>query len=447
MGKSSKRKWILWSSFLFAIILVFTLVALNPFLTRYVEGNTFREMISRQTSRALKVNGEYESINRTGLFSVKTEGFDGKTGERTIKNLEARHITATFNPLGIFLKRWQVDTIQIQHGVVELQKTEPKPEPPKPERPWYGFLLPNRIYLKEVRAETADVLWRFRGKKAGIYDLNLLVTPHDRDFEYDGTQGILKMPFVPEMRVDHVHALITKERFFLDETTLSPLKQKKGDIVLKGEAGLRDDLSLTCSINANEMPLSEWMPDHLQKSIQGRVNASIDWKGWSTKLAKSEASGNLKIAQGQISNLPALEKLASLTGKESLKEISIDHCSMNLKWKAPHLSIQNIIIEAKGIFRIEGSINIERQKIQGQVEFGTTKRYLEWLPKAEEQVFTRKRDGYLWTPVHLSGTVKDPKEDLSPRLIETLQESPIAFLGVLFNQIGDWIGDLFDGDE
>jgi hypothetical protein len=61
-------------------------------------------------------------------------------------------------------------------------------------------------------------------------------------------------------------------------------------------------------------------------------------------------------------------------------------------------------------------------------------------------VFTRERDGYLWTTVHLSGTVEEPRQDLSPRIIEALQESPGAYLGLLFRQFGEWLKNAFDGD-
>ena len=45
--------------------------------------------------------------------------------------------------------------------------------------------------------------------------------------------------------------------------------------------------------------------------------------------------------------------------------------------------------------------------------------------------------------MHLSGTIDQPQQDLSPRVIEALKESPGAFLGLTFRLIGDWLKDAF----
>jgi hypothetical protein len=67
------------------------------------------------------------------------------------------------------------------------------------------------------------------------------------------------------------------------------------------------------------------------------------------------------------------------------------------------------------------------------------------LPNPEE-VFNRKQSGYLWTTVHLSGTIDEPKQDLSPRIIELFKQSPGAYLGLLFRQFEDWLKNIFGGD-
>jgi hypothetical protein len=48
--------------------------------------------------------------------------------------------------------------------------------------------------------------------------------------------------------------------------------------------------------------------------------------------------------------------------------------------------------------------------------------------------------------VHLSGTIDNPGQDLSPRIIDAFKESPGAFLGLIFRQFGDWLKDAFGGD-
>jgi len=125
--------------------------------------------------------------------------------------------------------------------------------------------------------------------------------------------------------------------------------------------------------------------------------------------------------------------------------LELNDCSLNFAWHYPKIDITDIAIEEKGKFRIEGAISIDRRSLGGAVKLGLTRQYLDWLPNREE-VFNRERSGYLWTTVHLSGTIDEPKQDLSPRIIELFKESPGAYLGLLFRQFEAWLKKVFGGD-
>lgn len=98
-------------------------LASQTFLTNYMESESFRLMIGRQTSRGLKLNGRYEPMKRHGFLTAVTSRFQGGEGEHTMKNLVAEDVEGDFNPLGFFRRRWQFDEIRIRRGSVELQKT------------------------------------------------------------------------------------------------------------------------------------------------------------------------------------------------------------------------------------------------------------------------------------------------------------------------------------
>ena len=101
-----------------------------------------------------------------------------------------------------------------------------------------------------------------------------------------------------------------------------------------------------------------------------------------------------------------------------------------------------LAIEEKGKFRIEGEISIDHRRLGGTIRLGLTREYLDWLPNPEE-VFSRRSSGYLWADVRLSGTIDEPRQDLSQRIIELFKESPGAYLGLMFRQFGDWLKKTF----
>src|SRR4030095_12089143 len=105
--------------------------------------------------------------------------------------------------------------------------------------------------------------------------------------------------------------------------------------------------------------------------------------------------------------------VATITGQESIERLNFNDCSAQLWWDYPSAQIKNIALEDKGKLRIEGEITIRQKSLGGALELGLARRYLDWLPKADE-IFAREHDGYLWTTVHLSGTIDAPEQDLSP---------------------------------
>ena len=79
------------------------------------------------------------------------------------------------------------------------------------------------------------------------------------------------------------------------------------------------------------------------------------------------------------------------------------------------------------------------------MQFGATRKYLEWLPRAEE-IFARERI-YLWTTVNLAGSLQNPQEDLSPRVAELLKKSPGAAIGIFFRRMGEWFEETLGESE
>ena len=356
-------------------------------------------------------------------------------------SLEARAVTAKFNPWGVFLRRWQLDEVHIGSGEVGLQTYEPKPEPSS-SKPWYHVFLPDRVYLRRVWCEPADVTWRFLEKRAGFFGTYLLITPHGRDFEYQATGGTLKMALIPEVPLHHTHLLITRTQLTLYQLELAAGPESKGFIHAEGTAGTREDRSVDFKLSFGDLPVREWLPVSWKDHVAGTAAGEIHWRG-RNQLESASVQGSFRVGAGHVGDLPFLQKLVALTGKQSIATLDLNECSVDLDWDGDHGELEKIAIEDRGKFRIEGEITIRDRSLGGAVQLGVAREYLSWLPHSEE-VFPREHDGYLWTTVHLSGTLDEPAQDLSPRLTEALKESPGAFLAVIFRQFGASLREIFE---
>jgi hypothetical protein len=434
----SRRRWLVIIGCVIvaiASLIGVAFVLINPALTRYVEGPRFRAALEQETAKGLHFPAsEFAPIRQTGLLSAQSERFKAREGRKAITRLDAQRITARFNPLGVFLRRWQIDDLHVGRGEIGIQVYEPKPEP-RPVRPWYFFLLPDRVYLKRVWSDDVDVTWPMRGDKGGIFQTRLLITPHGRDFEYRASGGTLKNPSAPELAVRQVHLLITKKLFSLYNLDLN---SGDGSIHGEGTTAISGEKRADFVFNWNDVPVREWLPQTWSGNFAGAAAGDLHWTGGDYKLASATIIGAVSIKGGRISDLKFLDTIAAVTKRSDLAQLDLDTCRAKFRWREGDCELSDIVIEESGKFRIEGTVSFSDRSLGGTLQIGVTRQYLTWLPRPEE-VFSWETGGYLWTTVHLSGTLRSPQQDLSPRLVQALTDSPGVLLGTAFRALGAWL--------
>jgi hypothetical protein len=432
---------------IFVVIVAATgmIVFFSPLATRYIEGDTFRVAMETETANGLHFpTGHYSPIRRTSTLTAQAESVEASNGERALKFVDAHTITARFDPWGVFIRQWRFNEIHVKSGEVEIQIYEANPEEVTP-KPWFAIFLPNRVYIKRIQSEHCNVTWQFRGERAGIFGTQLLITPNGRDFNYAATGGKLKMALLPELYLHRANVLITKTLVSVNDIDLASDERNKGSVRGKGTAGIGKDRSIGFGANFESVPIRGWLPYKWKEHFSGNASGSVYWMGVNPKLENSSGEGSLRVQDARADNLPYLEKLAELAHEKSFEHLELTECSLKFSWRYPSIEIKNIALEEKGKFRVEGAISIDHRALRGAIQLGVARKHLDWLPNREE-VFSGQRGGYLWTSVHLSGTLDQPKQDLSPRIIELFKESPGAYLQLLFRQFEDWLKETFGGD-
>src|ERR1700722_920486 len=431
-----KKVWISCGIFL-ALILIVGITILNGRVTTWVNGNGFHDLLNRETSKGLKLEGHYSSLTRTGLLGIHADSFNGINGEKTIVSLQANNISGTFNPLGIALHRWEVDHIHIQSGSVMLQKTEETPGAAKgpSSMPWWGLFWPYRVHLADVKVDDADILWQLRGKESGIYHTFLEITPNGRDFEYDARGGALNTPITPHLEVRHAHVLIRKPRLYCSEFLLGDdAAHPEQQVRVEGDAGLQEDRSIKLKIDVNSINVSPWFPEKLRAHVLGHASGHFEYASSGTGLETATGHGNITITNGILHELAPVHQYITITGSPDPGDLALKICQADMEWKEGAISAENIQMECEGVFRLEGAITIAKdQTLSGNIELGLTDAYLHWLPTAKD-IFTRDEGPYHFTTIHLSGTAQKPGQDLSGRIAKEVEKSPLLALKLFFNQ-------------
>src|SRR2546421_8814981 len=132
MQNRSRKRWLLViTSAICALVVAFVIMVwlVNPALTRYVESPRFRAELEKETAKGLHFpSSEFAPIRRTGSLSARSETFHAHQGRKAMTSFDAKGIAARFNPLGVFLRRWQIDDLPINRAEIGIQVYEPKPE-------------------------------------------------------------------------------------------------------------------------------------------------------------------------------------------------------------------------------------------------------------------------------------------------------------------------------
>jgi hypothetical protein len=418
---------------------------LNHVATGLIEGPSFRAMLEKETAKGMHFeSAHYAPLTRVGLFGMRADSGAGEKGFKTIVSMQANQVTGAFNPLGVLLRRWQLQYLHFATGTVRIQKTEPKPNEPKPPGlPWYLFFWPDRVYMRDITCDDANVVFQLQNKDSGIHDTYLEVTPNGRDFEYDAKGGTFTTPDTPQLNVEHIHLLVRKPQLTCSTLVLGDdLAHPEQQLSVTGQAGLQQDHSIQVAADFVSLNAAPWLPQKLRASVRGKFSGHVDYQSTGTGLETAKASGHLTLAGGALHELKAFRTYIAATKSPDPGDLQLNVCQTDVKLDNGAISLENLKLESSGVFRVSGTIRMAKDKtLSGELEVGVTDPYLRWLPSAESAIFTRVDGPYRVTTVHVSGTSEKPQQDLSPRVSKELEKHPFVALKLFFNSSSAWFED------
>jgi hypothetical protein len=433
----ASRTWIIAGGTFVVVILL--LIPINGRITAWIEGDAFRAMLEREVSKGMKFDGHFAPLRRVGVLGMETDSFHGSNGRKTIVSMDAQNISGWFNPLGIALRHWELHGLHMDSGTVWLQKTEATPGEPKgvPPIPWTAIFWPYRVELEVVTCDDADVLFKLQGRESGIYHTFLDITPNGRDFEYDARGGTFRTPATPELNVEHIHLLIRKPRLYCEELNLceAPALLEK-QLVIKGEAGLQDDRSIKVSAVLNSLPVAPWLPESIRANVSGVANGHLDYLSTGTGIETAQAHGSVELANVVLHGLKLVQQYLKITASPDPGDLHLKTCRSDVRYNQGAITLENLAAECPGVFELTGTASAAKDgTLSGKLQLGLTDAYLKWLPKAKTVIFTTTDGDYHVATMHLSGTMRQPKQDLSPRVMKLLAKSPGTEIKLFFRAL------------
>lgn len=409
------------------LVLVILLVAGGYFGIRsYLHSESLRLMLAGQSGDALNADAEFDPFQWHGRH-VRTDRFTAD-GDAMVTRLLAEGVSTDVGFGGFSRGVWELRGGVVRRLEAELDLTNSFDEaaelmgdaspgigPTKIDKKKEGGWLPSKAELIDaefsnidLRALTTQGVVSFLGVRAKVESED-----PSGDYSISLNGGVLKLPyeFVPPLEFDHADLRAGEEAVYLKS-----LKASAWDTALLTATGEWDKEFDRAVLDGqlNGIPTSKLLRGDWVRRVSGSVDVPFLIRREGDSLS---AEGKIQLENGVLTVLPILDVLASYadTGRFRILPLHEAHCDW--RWRDDTLRFSKIVLHSEGLAKLEGNLVIRGRQLDGVFRLGIAPGTLAHIPGAETVVFLPGENGLVWAPLRITGTLDDPKEDLSERLI------------------------------
>jgi hypothetical protein len=125
------------------------------------------------------------------------------------------------------------------------------------------------------------------------------------------------------------------------------------------------------------------------------------------------------LTDGVLTAMPLLDSLSAYADTTRFRRLALEDGRVDYEWEDGAIVLRNLVIASEGLVRLEGTMRVDgEERLDGRFRLGLVPGVLARIPGAETIVFQPGERGLLWTTLRVTGTIDDPEEDLTGRLIE-----------------------------
>ena len=215
----------------------------------------------------------------------------------------------------------------------------------------------------------------------------------------------------------------------------------------KGTLTSPDD-GLDAEVNWQGLTVGNWLPPAIAEQFSGDLNGQVKIHVRRWKLKDGSYAGEMDLVRGELRYTSVQSMLARFVNDRRLLEIPLTRAHFSYDWSDDALAITGIDLRGADDIGVTGSLAMDRDgAISGVLWVGTKPAYLRSLAGLGDAVFQRKEAGLRWAKVTISGTMKEPRQDLSGQLMTQLKKHPSAVFGLSGKLVSWYVGNVFGAEE
>jgi hypothetical protein len=394
-------------------------IAGKSWVQSYLHGPEFRKFVNARIGKTLQSEVEFEPFRYKGMTvyseSMTARGLEGGP----FSQMQINQLRAEFSLRRFFDRVWQVESIEAQHVGIKLDGTRLS-RPPEPEkleaiaRQNTSGWLPNRVEIASAVIHDFELTWGDLPSTAGsLTKLAVRATPNEGGWLIEGSKGELRAANLPPLQVDNLRLRQRDRTLFINAAEFHG--EQGGTVQASGEVVFGDRVDLQGKFDG--IDIAPFLSKDWRMRLHGRASGDVRVQSSLPPNGPVAVSGTIELKGGRLEALPVLNEVATFTRSQQFRSLALSRASARFESKGRDIRVQDFVAESEGLIRMEGAFNITSAQIDGLFQVGVSPTTLQWLPGSQDRVFTVARDGYVWTPVRLTGLADSPTEDLTPRLV------------------------------
>jgi len=420
---AGERRWAGKAAVALLVLGVIFLGGMYAAVRSYLHSDAFRLFLSAEASGLAGVSGEFGKFRWDGL-AVDTDSFEA-TGEGIVTAVRADGLHTEVGLGGLKRGVWEVrgSSVRRLEVTVDATKASVNSMPPKLEssaknsaakvkqKPW----LPREAELQGIDVRSLSANITLDQGLATISGMNVHAEEAGARGAFRGEieGGTVRLPFgiVPELRLERAQLRYQDKQVFLTKATVGAWES--GRIAAAGEWDMKSR-QYAIEGDATGIQCEDLLNEDWSKRLTGDVRSDFTL---SNRSGEAAASGDLVVRNGVLTALPMLDALAAYADTRRFRILTLSEAHTRWRWKKGELALTNLVLSSEGLVSLEGNIVIRGKEMDGIFRLGLAPGTLSSIPGAETDVFIAGERGLLWAPLRITGTLDDPKEDLTDRLI------------------------------
>lgn len=397
-------------------------------LKSYLHSDDFRVFISDAVGDALGADAQFELFEWQGM-NARTSGFVSENGD-VVRRIKADGVRARLGLGGVRRGVWEVSDVRVSQLELHIDTTSPGGVPAgdsatasaadAPASSDSGFLeglLPDRAELNSIEVTSAGIRLKTAGGSLDAQDTAIRIDAASGDGAYDVRLSGGRIDttwFGSPLDLISAKGKWKNGRIFLTDAEADVYK--RGRLTLNGELD-GDDFGFYGTLNG--VRAEELVPENWQQRLLGDV--AVKFKVLSGQK-NTMVRGKVKLDRGVLTALPVLDTIAAYADTRRFRRLILSEATFKFWKEGDRLQLHDIVLASEGLVRVVGNLTVTNGNLDGQFRVGIVPGTLSHIPGAETKVFLRGEKGLLWAPLHITGTLDAPKEDLTDRMIAAAGE-------------------------